>query len=94
MKHVSWQILEEIIEEHHRVFGLGGYFIAAVLAAASYFRIGFSLRLAVSARRVRVPGGITFHLEPVTIHPCWKLYWGLMPLMLSKFPENCIIFDS
>ena len=55
------------IEEHHRCFGLGGYFMAAVLAAASYSRIGFSTCLAVRARRVRVPGGSAFHLEPVTI---------------------------
>ena len=41
--------------------------MAAVLAAASYSRIGFSLCLAVRARRVRVPGGSTFRLEPGTI---------------------------
>ena len=41
---------------------LGGYFMAAVLAAASYSRIGFSLYFAVCARRVRVPGGSKFHL--------------------------------
>ena len=51
-------------------FGLGGYFMAAVLAAASYSRIGFSLCLAVRARRVRVPGGSKFHLEPGTIKVC------------------------
>ena len=56
-----------VIEEHHRCFGLGGYFMAAVLVAASYSRIGFSLYFAVRARRVRVPGGSKFHLEPVTI---------------------------
>ena len=39
----------------------------AVLAAASYSRIGFSLYFAVRARRVRVPGGSKFHLEPGTI---------------------------
>ena len=39
--------------------------MAAVLAAASYSRIGFSLYFAVRARRVRVPGGSKFHLEPV-----------------------------
>ena len=38
--------------------------MAAVLAAAIYSRIGFSVCLAVRARRVRVPGGSTFHLEP------------------------------
>ena len=41
--------------------------MAAVLAAASYSRIGFSLCIAVWAYRVRVPGGSTFHLEPGTI---------------------------
>ena len=61
------------IEEHHRCFGLGGYFMAAVLAAAIYSRRGFSPFLAGSARRVMVPGGSTFHLEPVTIHPFWNL---------------------
>ena len=38
--------------------------MAAVLAAARYSRIGFSLYFAVRARRVRVPGGSKFHLEP------------------------------
>ena len=38
--------------------------MAAVLAAASYSRIGFSLNFAVHARRVMVPGGSKFHLEP------------------------------
>ena len=47
--------------------------MAAVLAAASYSRIGFSPCLAVCARRVRVIGGSAFHLEPGTIHPCWNL---------------------
>ena len=61
------------IEEHHSCFGLGGYFMAAVLAAASYSSIGFSLYFAVHERRVMVPGGSKFHLEPGTIHPCWNL---------------------
>ena len=61
------------IEEHHRCFRLGSYFMAAVLAAASYSRGGFSLCLAGSARRVMFPCGITFHMEPGTIHPCWNL---------------------
>ena len=51
-------------------FGLGGYFMAAVLAAASYYRIGFSLYFTVRARRVRVSGESKFHPEPGTIHPC------------------------
>ena len=38
--------------------------MAAVLAAASCSRGGFSLYLVGSARRVIVPGGSTFHLEP------------------------------
>ena len=46
--------------------------MSAVLAAASYSRIGFRLCLTVSARRVRVPGGSAFHLEQVTIGP---MYW-------------------
>ena len=41
--------------------------MAAVLAAASYSRIGFSPCLAVHVRRVRVPGGSVFHLEPETV---------------------------
>ena len=41
--------------------------MAAVLAAARYSRIGFSLYLAVCARSVRVPGGSKFHSEPGTI---------------------------
>ena len=42
--------------------------MAAVLAAASYSRGVVSPFLAVSARRVMVPGGIMFHLEPGAIH--------------------------
>ena len=38
--------------------------MSAVLAAPSYSTIGFSLYFAVRARRVRVPGGSKFHLEP------------------------------
>ena len=41
--------------------------MAAVLAAASYSRGGFSPCLAVSVRHVRVPVGSKFHLEPGTI---------------------------
>ena len=41
--------------------------MASVLAASSYSRISFSLYFAVSARRVRVPCGSKFHLEPVII---------------------------
>ena len=41
--------------------------MAAVLAAASYSRGGFSPCLASIARRVLVPGGSTFHLEPGTM---------------------------
>ena len=41
--------------------------MAAVLAAASYSRIGFSLYFYVRARHVRVPDGSKFHLEPGTI---------------------------
>ena len=41
--------------------------MAAVLAAASYSRIGFSLYFVVRARRVKVLSGSKFHLEPGTI---------------------------
>ena len=58
------------IEEHHRCFRLGSYFMAAVLAAAIYSRGSFSPCLVVSARRVMVPGGSKFHLEPGTIKTC------------------------
>ena len=54
-------------------FGLGDYFMAAMLAVARYSRIGFSVYFSVRAGRVRVPGGSKFHLEPGTIHPCWNL---------------------
>ena len=47
--------------------------MAAVLAAARYSTIGFSLYFAVCAWCVRVTGGSKFHLEPGTIHPCWNL---------------------
>ena len=40
----------------------------AVLMAASCSRIGFSIYFAIYARRVRVPGGSKFNLEPGTIH--------------------------
>ena len=53
------------IEEHQRCFGLGSYFMAAVLAAASYSRGGFILYLADSARRV--PGSRWNLLPPETI---------------------------
>ena len=38
--------------------------MTAVLAAASYSRIGFSPCLAMHARRVRFPGGSASRLEP------------------------------
>ena len=41
--------------------------MAAVLAAAIYSRGVFSPCLAISARRVMVPGESMFHLEPGTI---------------------------
>ena len=61
--------LDPFIEEDHRCFVLGGYFMAALLAAASYSRIVFSIYLAVRVRRLRVPGGSKFHLGPGTTHP-------------------------
>ena len=66
-KHKVITVVTNYIEEHKICFGLGGHFMAAVLAAASYYRIGFSPCLAVCARRVRVPCGSAFHLEPGTI---------------------------
>ena len=50
-----------------------------MLVAASYYRIGFSLCLAVRARRVRVTGGSAFHLEPGTI-----VKMGLIPKNFRK----------
>ena len=41
--------------------------MASVMAGASYSRGGFSPCLAVSSRRVMVPGGSTIHLEPEKI---------------------------
>ena len=41
--------------------------MAAVLPAAFYSRIGFSIYFAIRARRVKVPGGSKFHLAPGTI---------------------------
>ena len=64
---INHRVITTYIEEHHRCFRLSGYFMAAVLAAASYSRIGFSTCLTVCARRLRVPGGIAFHLDPGTI---------------------------
>ena len=45
--------------------------MAAMLAAAIYSRIGFSIYFAVRARRVRFPGGSKFHMEPGTITGSW-----------------------
>ena len=45
---------------------LGSYFMAAVWAAASFSRGGFSLCPAGNAWRVMVTDGSTFHLEPGT----------------------------
>ena len=61
------------IEENHICFRLCSYFMVSVLSATSYYRGGFSLCLDDRAMRVMVPGGSTFHLESVTIHPCWNL---------------------
>ena len=41
--------------------------MAAVLAAASCSRIGFSIYFDVCAQHVRVPVGSEFYLEPGTI---------------------------
>ena len=55
---------DKLIEEQHRCFGLGGYFMAAVLAASSYSRGGFSPRLAVSV------GVLGFQVE---VRSTWNL---------------------
>ena len=55
--------------------------MAAALAVTSYSRGCFSLCLAVSARRVMVPGRSTFHLKPGTIHPWWNV---LVPDVLDS----------
>ena len=67
--------------------------MVAVLVATSYSRGGFSLCLAASVRRVVVPGGSKFHLEPVIIHLCWNLlvsdvldaYWNYQILHYFRF---------
>ena len=61
--------------------------MAAVLAAASYSRGGFSLFLAGSARRVMVPGGITFHLEPGTIQGYIQNHWWQLDYAPNVDPE-------
>ena len=59
--------------------------MAAVLAAASYSRGGLSLCLASSARRVMVPGGSTFHLEPGAIETYALIY--LSPTQIMPAPS-------
>ena len=58
------------IEEHYRCFRLGSYFLAAVLAVASYSRGGFSPCLTGSVRCIMVPGGSTFQVE---VPSTWNL---------------------
>ena len=58
--------------------------MAAVLAAASYSREGFSPCLAISARRVRVPGGSMFHLEPGTICTYVHVHSDLMNICVRQ----------
>ena len=69
----TWALVhaKDHIEKYQRCFRLGSYFMAAVWAAASYSRWGFSLCRAGNARRVMVPGGSKFHMEPGTIHHCF-----------------------
>ena len=59
----------------------------AMLAAAIYSRIGFSIYFAVRARRVRVPDGSKFHLEPETIKlsPYLDLFYSLCYLWMKYF---------
>ena len=58
--------------------------------AASYSRIGISPCLAVRARRVRVPGGSDFHLEPGIIgtkHPP-QYYWNMFKGIRTEAIED------
>ena len=57
--------------------------MAAVLEAAICSRIVFSIYFAVRTRRVRVPGGIKFHLEPGTIR--------VVSLMQIRFGKKNIL---
>ena len=75
------------IGEHHRCFGLGGYFMDAVLAADSYSRIGFSPCLAIRLMRVRIPGGSVFRLETGTTHPFWNLTGTWCLWCCQNFPQ-------
>ena len=65
--------LDMYIEEHHRCFRLGSYFMDALWEVVSYYRGGFSLCRTGSVCHVMVPGGSTFHLEPGT--------WNNTPLL-------------
>ena len=68
--------------------------MAAMLAAGSYSRIGFSSCLAV---RVRCAKGSRWNFVPPGTRnntPFLEPFWDLMSLMMSGFPENCILFDS
>ena len=56
--------------------------MAAVLAAASYSRIYFSIYFSVCAQRVRVTGGSKFHLEPRTI---------ALPILPLKYTKESIL---
>ena len=66
--------------------------MASVLAAARYYRIGFSLYLAVSARRVRVPGGSKSHLEPGTIRTMNVFSINIQdighPTFITTYPDH------
>ena len=57
--------------------------MAAVLVAASYSRIGYSLCLAVRAWRVRVPVRSVFHLEPGTI-PLSMVFYRITLVPLAE----------
>ena len=75
-------------EENQIRFRLDIYFMAAVLEAASYSRGGFSLCLAGSARRVMVPGGNTFHLEPGTISESINVASAKVPQVMTPPPTH------
>ena len=81
------------IEHNHRCFGLGDYFMAAELVAAIYSR---RFQYFLSCACTVCEGSRWKCVPPVTRNntPLLEHYWELMSLMLSEFPENCILFDS
>ena len=66
--------------------------MAAVLAAASYSRGGFSLCLASSARHFMVTGASTFHPEPRTI--CTSSRGAIMVLGTTTVSDAAVVSGS